>query len=261
MKKAVLGILLLTIGAGCAAISIKHPLQESPRTPLAIPYCMEITAQPNIFHKALSAKENTALFERETQTALADIRNTIDSIEGTAKNPDSLIMRYQESCVPDQQKPEEVKKVDLFLRIELTGYGSLPKKWKQLLIGSGIVEGVVQGVVVFSVTQNMWLGLGVALEEFTSEFLAWNGVDWILGTSYAPVSIKGILTRNSDKKVIWQNSFFVTENEDELKELSKQEKKDKGKRLLASLHKAKAELLASLIDYFEKNILDDSTLQ
>ncbi|VAX15533.1 hypothetical protein MNBD_NITROSPINAE01-935, partial [hydrothermal vent metagenome] len=202
------------------------------------------------------------LFEQETKTALADIRKTMNSIGGTPENPGSLIMLYQESCITDQQKqPENVKKVDLFLRFELTGYGSLPKKWKQILIGSGIVEGVAQGVLVFSVTQNLWLGLGVALEEFTSEFLSWNGVDWILGTGYAPVSIKGILVRNSDKKVIWQNSFFVTENTDELKELSEEEKKDKGKRLLASLHKAKAELLASLINYFEKNILNNSTVQ
>jgi hypothetical protein len=51
-----------------------------------------------------------------------------------------------------------------------------------------------KGFLVSSVIQNPWLGLGVAAEEMTSEYLTWNGVDWILGETYTPVTLEGQLT-------------------------------------------------------------------
>ena len=85
----------------------------------------------------------------------------------------------------------------------------------------------------------------------TSEYLTWNGADWLLGETYAPVTIEGNLIYKN--KTIWEDSFFVTENEDELNE---NEKKDKSKQLIASLHKAENELLESLNTYLKKEILN-----
>jgi len=112
---------------------------------------------------------------------------------------------------------------------------------------------VVQGVIVGSVTQNPWLGFGAAAEEMTSEYLTWNGVDWLLGETYAPVTIEGELTYQSG--IIWKDSYFVTKNEGELK---KDERKDKSKQLIASLHKAENKLLNSLEEYMQHEVVRHS---
>jgi len=82
---------------------------------------------------------------------------------------------------------------DLYLTIELSGYGSLKEEWKDVLVGTGIAEGIIQGIIVGAATANPWLGVAVGAEEITSEYLTWNGVDWVLGEAYAPVTLEGTL--------------------------------------------------------------------
>lgn len=85
--------------------------------------------------------------------------------------------------------------------------------------------------------------------------LTWNGVDWLLGETYAPVTLEGRLTYLRTGKTIWQDSYFVTDNEHELAKLGAKAKTDKALQLQASLHKAEYKLIAALNAYLRKQIL------
>ena len=143
----------------------------------------------------------------------------------------------------------------MHLVVNLSGYGSIKPRWKNILIGTGAVEALAQGTIVDSVTQNPWFGIAASTEEMTSEYLAWNGVDWLLGKTYAPVTLEGKLTYSKNKKAIWKNSYFVTENDDEISKLSDKVKSDKSPQLKANLHEAERKLLSSFNFYITKQIL------
>jgi hypothetical protein len=67
--------------------------------------------------------------------------------------------------------------------------------------------------------------------------------------------LEGELTYDKNKKVIWRDSNFVTENDHELAKLSSTEKKDKSRQLKASLHKAESKLFSEFNSYLSKQIL------
>lgn len=255
-----LAVFPLLFLSGCSSIAVRHPLNwgRFTQTPLTIVACIKASAQQNIINKKFSKQKNKIVFNSEIKMAKKDIRLAMDTVVHRLKN---IEIRYQQVCV-DAPKgvATEAVTVDapLYLEIDLTGYGSLKAKWKRYLIGSGIVEGVVQGAVVYSATQNLVLGLGVALEEFTSEYLTWNGVDWFLGGKFAPVTLEGILKRRSDNKTIWRDTEFITSNKKELKKLSREERTKKEKQLLASLHRAEDKLFKSLDNYLQAEFADSS---
>ncbi|MEK6776736.1 MAG: hypothetical protein AABY87_07650 [bacterium] len=256
MKYKILAIITILVLSGCASVSLKDPLGHSPLYPVIMTSCVKVSAQPNVFNKALSAKDDNPVFKKETEAALIDVQKAMDA---DMIKSDLIHVQYQPECTegPEESAGQETFNPDLDLIFDISGYGSIKPKWKKYLIGTGIVEGVVQGIVVGSATQNVWLGLGVALEEFGSEYLTWNGVDWILGETFAPVTLEGALVRHSDQVMIWRESIFITKNKDELKKLDDQEKKKKEKQLQASLHKAESRLLSSLNHYLEDEILDN----
>lgn len=238
-KKIILSFFISFIFLGCSKTVVK-PIESKKVSHLNIQWNIKSTSSMNIIDKTLSKEQNKKQFNHRIQSAVVDIeKNFIPKI--TQNNFLTISPNYKK--IDDNKS--------LYLQIKLSGYGSIKNKWKTILIGTGIVEGVVQGVIVSSVTQNPWLGVGVATEEMTSEYLTWNGADWLLGETYAPVTIEGNLIYKN--KTIWEDSFFVTENEDELNE---NEKKDKSKQLIASLHKAENELLESLNTYLKKEILN-----
>jgi len=204
------------------------------------------TSQMNILDKTISDKENRLAFNKHIEIAIKDIENHIISKK---LGDEILALTKTNSCRMDDNFTD--KTPQLYLEIRLSGYGSLKERWKKVLIVTGIAEGVVQGVVVATATHNPWLGIGVASEEFVPEYLSWNGIDWLLGETYAPVTLEGHLIYQGN--IIWQDSYFVSENEDEL---DKDEKKDKSKQLLASLHKAESELLDDLSDYLRHEVVE-----
>ena len=89
------------------------------------------------------------------------------------------------------------------------------------------MEALAQGAIISYATQNYWLGFAVAAEEFGSEYLSWNGVDWLFGETFAPVTLEGTLLHNN--KIIWSDTYFISENEEEL---SKKERNNKSKAAL-----------------------------
>ncbi len=201
----------------------------------------------NIIDKTVSYKESLSGFNENINSAIDDIG---EYVESDMLKSSHIVVIAAPTCVNNNEDNHPAS--ELYLTLTLSGYGSIKTEFKNILIGTGIIEGIAQGVIVSSATQNLWLGLGVATEEFVSEYLSWNGVDWILGETFAPVSLDGSLVYLQDNKVIWQDSYFVTENEEEL---SDDDKKDKSKQLKASLHKVEYKLVSNLNDYLQKEVV------
>jgi len=239
------------IFSGCASVSVHDPLAIKQNGAVPVYYCVESTAQMNILDKALTKEKNEDKFAENRKLSLGSIDGYVNA--NMIKSP-YLLVKELPSCqelaatLPDSPTA-------LYLTITLSGYGSLNERWKKIFIGSGIIEGVVQGVVVATATQNPWLGVAVAAEEFGQEYLTWNGIDWLMGETYAPVTLEGRLVSSKDSQIIWKDSSFITENSDELKSMSEGEKKNKDVQLQASLHEAEKELVSSLNTYLREEIL------
>lgn len=232
-------------------MSVHDPLAIKQNDAVPVYYCVESTAQMNILDKALTKEKNEDKFAENRKLSLGSINGYVNA--NMIKSP-YLLAKELPSChelaatLPDSPTA-------LYLTITLSGYGSLNERWKKIFIGSGIIEGVVQGVVVGTATQNPWLGVAVAAEEFGQEYLTWNGIDWLMGETYAPVTLEGRLVSSKDSQIIWKDSSFITENSDELKSMSADERKNKDMQLQASLHKAEKELVSSLNTYLMEEIL------
>ncbi len=233
--------------SGCSSIAVHDPINNAQNKVLKISYCVKSTSGMDTIQDALSDDENKKEFDVNIKLAVKRINEYIES--NIYHSPDIFISALPE-CI-DSTESDDID-FDFHLTIELSGYGSIKKEWKRVLIGTGIAEGLIQGFIVGAATQNPWLGFGVLAEEIGQEYLTWNGVDWILGETYAPVTLEGSLFYLKDKKVIWKDSFFITENEENL---SEDEKKDKSKQLNASLRKAESDLISSLNSYLKNEII------
>ena len=235
---------------GCSSLAVTHPLDLQDRHPISLNYCIESTAEMNIINKSLTGEQNKTLFHERIISAINDVNSYIET---HIINSPQLQLKKQSTCgeLPTSANSE----YDLYLVVNLSGYGSIKPRWKKILIGTGAVEALAQGIIVGSATQNPWFGIAASTEEMTSEYLTWNGVDWLLGETYAPVTLEGKLTYPKNNKAIWGNSYFVTENDDELAKLSAKEKNDKSLQLKASLHEAESKLLSALNSYMTKQIL------
>jgi hypothetical protein len=233
--------------SGCASTTVHDPDIAWRNTALKMSYCIQSSSEINSITKSLSKEENKKDFEKHVRLAIADIHEYVK--KNIANDPD-INIQFDPVC--PSTSDDASRPADLVLTIDLSGYGSIKKEWKKVLIGTGIAEGIFQGLVVYAATQNPWLGTAVGAEEITSEYLTWNGVDWILGETYAPVTLEGSLSYANDKNILWQDSAFVTEND---KALSKQDKKNKSKQLIASLHKAESKLLTSLNEYIKTELV------
>ena len=216
-------------------------------------YCVSSSSELATIKEAISDEENKEELDQNINIAIHDIKDKLQS--GIKHTPYLRIIALSE-CMDNTETLK--KSSDLYLKVDLSGYGSLKKKWKNILIGTGVAEGIIQGVIVGAATSNFWLGVAVGAEEITSEYLTWNGVDWIFGEAYAPVTLEGKLVYLKTNEVIWEDVSFVTENEDVLTDI---EKKDKSLQLKASLHKAQDELISSLNNYLQNEIIENMKRQ
>ncbi|SFV68756.1 hypothetical protein MNB_SV-14-178 [hydrothermal vent metagenome] len=239
-------VLLLS---GCSSIAVHNPMVTNNKKMIELSYCVSSSSEMTKIKDVLTSEENKKVFNKNINDALKDISLKIESgIEHTEK----LHIVILDKCIDNSVALKQ--KTDLYLTIELSGYGSVKEEWKNMLIGAGIAEGVIQGIVVGVATSNPWLGVAVGAEEMTSEYLTWNGVDWIFGEAYAPVTLEGTLIDVKNNKIIWKDSSFITDNEEIL---SDEEKKDKSLQLKASLYKAEEELFSSLNEYLKNEIIQN----
>jgi len=235
--------------SACSSIAVHEPMKDNHNKKLRLAYCISSSSEVSIINADSSDEENADVFNKTIVMSIKDINKQTHL---AIHYPQYLSLSELEAC-PD--KIEYLKpNTDLFLKIELSGYGALKQEWKNVLIGTGIGEGIVQGVVVGAATSNPLLGILVGAEEITSEYLTWNGVDWLLGENYAPVTLEATLHYIKNNEVIWHDSSFVTDNEDALNDI---EKKSKSLQLKASLHQAEKDVFSSLNDYIKSEIIKD----
>jgi len=135
---------------------------------------------------------------------------------------------------------------EVVLRVELSGYGRIKRRWLVYLIGSGVAEGVVQGAIAGTAT-NLWVGLAVAAEEITSEVLTWGGGAFLFNAYYAPITLEAELIASRDGHRLWHKVTFVAIDRKALKKLPKKERKRKEVQLHATLTKAERKLTKSLV--------------
>jgi len=241
----ILILLLSTLFSACSTVSIKEPLKLTADEKIEFEWCVISSSEMNVIDSTLSAQQNKTAFADRIRQATGDIELRFRSQVPTNKH---FIYKKIPKC--NDASNQTLSNSVLTLNIELSGYGNLKRKWKLLLIGSGAVEALAQGIVVTAATDNPWLGFAVATEEMTSEYLTWNGVDWFFGETYAPVTLEGSLYYQA--RIIWHDSYFVSENEEELAE---EDRKNKSKQLIASLHLAQKKLMANLSEYLNREIL------
>lgn len=82
-----------------------------------------------------------------------------------------------------QQLPATTQAV---LLVRLAGYGKIKGEWQTYLIGTGVAEGVIQGVLVAQAVSTPWAGVAVAAEEIAQEVLLWGGGARLFNSYYAP---------------------------------------------------------------------------
>lgn len=135
---------------------------------------------------------------------------------------------------------------DAALVVDLSGYGRIKRRWLVYLIGSGMVEAAVQGVVAYHVVDNVWVALGIGLEETASELITWGGGAWLFDAWYAPVTLEAKLVAASDGRTVWRDVVFVGIDRKALKALPEAERERREVQLKVTAAKARAELVHDL---------------
>jgi hypothetical protein len=144
------------------------------------------------------------------------------------------------------------------LVVRLSGYGHLKRRWVVYLIGSGVVEGVVEGTLAGGATRNIWVGLVVGLEEIGQEILTWGGGAYLFNMYYAPVTFEGELSSTVDGKQIWSHTTFDSIDRKALKKLPEEERKKKEIQLEVTAQKAEQDLVEDLEKAAKKNLWKES---
>jgi len=143
---------------------------------------------------------------------------------------------------------------DMVLAVDVAGYGRVKRKWILIMAGSGLIEGVAQGVATAGVSGNPLLGAGVAAEEIASESLTWIGGGWLWNKYLAPVTLEGRMWRVRDGRLVWQDIQFA-DSSDFLALLFGGKTVTKEDALKASLKEAEDDLFEDLDRYLSKQIL------
>lgn len=155
---------------------------------------------------------------------------------------------------------EQIKSIGMALNaqaaltIRLSSYGRLKRRWIVYLIGTGVVEGVTEGVVAGGATKNLWVGLAVALEEIGQEILTWGGASYLFNRYYAPVTLEGELVSASDGAKVWSHTAFDSIDRKALKKLPEEEQKKKEAQLKVTAEKAEKDLVENLEKAARKNL-------
>jgi len=134
------------------------------------------------------------------------------------------------------------------MEVELLGYGRVPRRWLAYLIGSGVAEGVVQGVIAAQVVHNFWVALAVAAEEVTSETLTWGGGAFLFNAYYAPVTVRATLYDGHTGARLWRHTVFVPVDRKRLRHLPETERHRREPQLALTLDAAEARLIDTLAE-------------
>ncbi len=129
------------------------------------------------------------------------------------------------------------------LDVELAGYGKVKRSWLTFLIGTGMVEAVVQGWVVARAASTA-AGTAVALEEAAQELLTWGGGAYVIQRHFLPVILRGRLLSTADGKVLWSDTAIKTLDRKGLQSLPAGKRHDRAAQLQRTTQRAVKELTA-----------------
>jgi hypothetical protein len=132
------------------------------------------------------------------------------------------------------------------LSTKLSGYGNVKKRWLFYLIGSGLVEGVVQGAVVAAAVGNPWIAVGIGTEEMASETITWGGGAYLFGRIFSPVILEGQLVSVADGRTVWSGTALATGNRKAVKALPKADRMIREIRLRLTAQKVAADLVKKI---------------
>ncbi|MBI5192825.1 MAG: hypothetical protein HZA08_05225 [Nitrospirae bacterium] len=144
--------------------------------------------------------------------------------------------------------------VQAVLLVRLAGYGKMKRKWLTYLIGTGVVEGMVQGVLAAKLVHNTWVGIALALEEVGQEILVWGGSSFLFNKYYAPVTLEAQLISTLDGKSMWDDTVFVSVDKKAIKALPEEDRKKKENQLYLTAKKALNELAGDLDKTAKSNL-------
>ncbi|MCE9614011.1 MAG: hypothetical protein K8T26_07010 [Lentisphaerae bacterium] len=142
------------------------------------------------------------------------------------------------------------------LTTEIAGYGRIKRSWMYLLVGSAAVEGIAQGVAAALVVDSVWVGVGLAAEEFLQEAVTWGGGVWLFDRIYTPVILESRLWSAADGTVLWKATTFVSIDRKALKQLPREERARKEVRLRVTADRAVRDMLHDLNKQAFKNVRD-----
>lgn len=133
------------------------------------------------------------------------------------------------------QEFSQTSGASVFLRIQVEGYGHIKKSWLFYLLGTGAIEGIVQGVAVsFAVNRHQqWIAVGVGVEEAAQETAEWLGGTYLFDRFFTPVILKARLINAKTGKVFWSETTMGTWARADLKKFPKSERSKKQIRLKA----------------------------
>lgn len=143
---------------------------------------------------------------------------------------------------------------DVVLKSRLAGYGAIKKKWQLLMLASGLVEGVVQGVVAYKLLDNKGLAIFIAAEEFAQEAAVWVGGVYAFNKIFSPVILECELAGAEDGRTIWSKTAFTTLDRKALKKYPPKERDLKELRLKLTAERAAGEIVKSMQAKALKNL-------
>jgi hypothetical protein len=161
--------------------------------------------------------------------------------------------------VPSPLSEEQIESLggtigaEAVLAVRLTGYGRLKRRWVVYLIGTGVVEGLVEGTLAAGAVHNVWAGVVVGGEEIVQEILTWGGGSYLFNRYYSPVTLEGDLYSTKDGESVWSDTAFDSIDRKALKTLPEEEQKKKEVQLRVTVRKTERDLLDSLEKAARKN--------
>jgi len=281
IKFAPLGVcfVLLPLFSGCATWA-QHgvSVEKDERVRIAV-LPLEVTAKVEKLSEIMTSppkvSDERLLIQERMQDEAAQLTDLLQStlresrffelvplVEAAAGHDVPALDQPQALTVAELQKLKADRNIQAVLVVKLAGYGKLKKKWVTYLIGSGVVEGVVQGVVAARVVDSTAIGLLVALEEIGQEILVWGGGSYLFNQHYAPVTLEAELISTMDGARFWQHTVFVSVDKEAIEKLPPEEQKKRELHLQLTAQKAIKELVEDINEAAKSYLgFEDGSLQ
>ncbi len=272
-----LWVILTTSVTGCAAWSGHgiYPSVENGRVGIAV-LPVEVTAQVNHLADITTLPDSpqipltderiqiTAKLEQAGARLEALLNEELShqpsfAIAGRRKVTSALSQRHTPDVPLDDALAAGVGRrlgVPMVLRTTLSGYGKLKRRWTVYLIGSGVVEGLVQGLIAARVTNNTWVAVGLAVEEIAQEVLTWGGGAYLFNRHYAPVTLEARLIASGDGALLWHDVVFVGIDRKALKAIPDAQRERRETQLQVTADKAGRRLAKQLAKAIRRHTKD-----